>query len=75
MQSYVQGDIRKKQLIASFVEYFQENLENIISVYFQFYNPKLSQESCLYSLYYAGLFSTLIYDTKDPADCFFHRAL
>ena len=46
----------KEQLRASFVEHFKENHENIASVYFQFYNPKLIQEKCyIFSLYYTGL--------------------
>ena len=46
MQGYVQDALRKKELIASFVDHFKKNHENTISVSFQFYIPKLSQERC-----------------------------
>ena len=56
MQGSVQGALRKNKLIASFVEHFKENHENTISVYFQFYIPKLSQETCfILSLLYATI--------------------
>ena len=38
---YVQGALRKKGLIASFVEHFRKSHENTISVFFQCYTPKL----------------------------------
>ena len=44
-QGYVQGALRKKELIAYFVQYFIETHENTKSVCFQSYIPKLSQES------------------------------
>ena len=34
IQDYVQGALRKKELIASFVDHFKENGENIINVCF-----------------------------------------
>ena len=40
LQGYVQGALRKKQLIASFAKHFTENDENIICIVFQFHNPK-----------------------------------
>ena len=39
IQDCVPGALRKKELIASFVEHFKENHENTISVYFQFCIP------------------------------------
>ena len=49
----LQGALRKKQLIASFVEHFEVNHENLISGCFRFYIPKLSPERCFvfYLLY------------------------
>ena len=42
---YAQGALRKKQLKASFVDYFKKIIK-IRHVYFQFYNPKLCSEKC-----------------------------
>ena len=39
IQDCVPGALRKKELIASFVEHFKEHHENTISVYFQFCIP------------------------------------
>ena len=47
---------RKKELIPSFLEHFKENEENTISVCFQFYIPKLTQERCfILSLLYGTM--------------------
>ena len=46
IQDYVQGALRKKQLIASFVKHFTENDGYTICIVFQFHNPKLRQEGC-----------------------------
>ena len=46
IQGCVQGALQKKELIASFVEHFKENRENIVSICFQFYIPKSIQERC-----------------------------
>ena len=46
IQDYVQGALRKKQLIVSFVKHFTENDGNTICIVFQFHNPKLRQEGC-----------------------------
>ena len=68
-----QGALRKKQLIASFVEPFEENHENLISGCFQFYIPKLIQESCfiLYLLYETMYRAQ---DTREATNNFFCRA-
>ena len=42
IKGYVQGTLRKKQLIVSFLKHFTENDENTICIVFQFQNPKLS---------------------------------
>ena len=41
IQGYVQGALWKKELITSFVQQFQENHENTISLCFESYIPKL----------------------------------
>ena len=46
IQDYVQGALRKKQLIASFVKHFTENDGNTTCIVFQFQNLKLRQEVC-----------------------------
>ena len=48
MQGYVQvqGALRKKELIASFVKHFTENHQNTICIVFRFDNANLSQERC-----------------------------
>ena len=47
IQDYVQGALRKKQLIASFVKHFTENDGITTCTVFQFHNPKLRQEGLL----------------------------
>ena len=48
--------VRKKQLIVSFVKHFTKNDENTICIAFQFYNQKLSQETCfIFSLLYGTI--------------------
>ena len=60
IQGYVQGALRKNELIASFIEHFKENRENIIRVCFQFYIPKSSQEVCfILSLLYGTIYRVL----------------
>ena len=46
IQDDVQGALRKKQLIASFVKHFTENDGNTICIVFQFHNPNLRQGGC-----------------------------
>ena len=46
IQDYVQGALRKKQLIASFVKHFTENDGNTTCIVFQFHSPKLGQKRC-----------------------------
>ena len=69
----LQGALRKKHLIASFVEHFEENHANLISGCFQFYFPKLSQERCfiLYLLYKTMCRAQ---DTREAINYFFCRA-
>ena len=61
-------------MTASFVERFKEKHENKICVYFQFYNPKLTQEKwfMLY-IYSAGLCTEC--STKEAIDDFFGREI
>ena len=48
--------VRKKQLIVSFVKHFTKNDENAICIGFQFYNQKLSQETCfIFSVLYGTI--------------------
>ena len=42
-QGYLKDAVRKKQLMFSFVEIFELNLENIRCIDFQFHDAKLSQ--------------------------------
>ena len=59
------GHLRKKELIASFAELFKENHENTISVCFQFYIPKLTQERCfILSLLY-GTMCRVLYERNN----------
>ena len=69
----LQGALRKKQLITSFVEHFEENHANLINGCFQFYIPKLSQERCfiLYLLYKT---ISRAQDTREATNDFFRRA-
>ena len=55
IQDYVQGALRKKQLIASIVKHFTENDGNTICIIFLFHNPKLRQE---------GFFKPYVYYTR-----------
>ena len=45
LQGYLKGALWIKQLIASFVEQFKLNLENIRCIYFQFHVAKGSVDS------------------------------
>ena len=70
LQGYVKGALRRKQLIASFVEQFKLNLENERCLEFQFHVAKLSQYRCFMQLfYYTGLCTGCF--TKEAIDCFF----
>ena len=74
IQDYVQGALRKKQLIASFVKHFTENDGNTICIAFQFHNPKLRQEVCFKPyVYYTRLGRGR--STKEQNDSFLSRAL
>ena len=74
IQDYVQGALRKKQLIGSFVKHFTENDENTICIGFQFHNPKLRQEGCFKPyVYYTRLCRGR--STKEQNDSFLSRAL
>ena len=74
IKGYVQGALRKKQLIVSFVKHFTENDENTICIVFQFCNQKLSLEGCFKPyVYYTRLCTGC--STKEQTDSFFRRAL
>ena len=47
LQNYVKGGIRRKQLIASFVEQFQLTLGNTRCFEFYFHVAKLSKYKCI----------------------------
>ena len=69
----LQNALWKKQLIASFVEHFEENHKNLISGCFQFYIPKLSQERCFIPyLLYETMYRAQ--DTREATNSFFLRA-
>ena len=71
---YVQGALRKKQLIASFLKHFTENDGNTICIVFQFHNPKLRQEGCFKPyVYYTRLGRGR--STKEQNDAYLNRAL
>ena len=46
MLAYMQGGLRKKQLVASFVKHLTKCHKNTICIDFQVDNPKLIQEGC-----------------------------
>ena len=74
IQDYLQGALRKKQLIASFVKHFTENDENTICIVFQFHNPKLRREGCSKPyVYYARL--CRVRSAKEQNDSVLSRAL
>ena len=70
----MQAAVLKKQLTDSFVEYFKENHENTICVYFQFYNPKFIQEKC-FMLYVCSEGLRNGYSTSEAIDNFFWWAI
>ena len=70
----MQGALRKKQLIVSFVKHFTENDINTICIAFQFYNQKLSLEGYFKSYVYYTMLCTGR-STKEQTDGFFRRAL
>ena len=74
IQDYVQGALRKKQLIASLVKHFTENDGNTTCIVFQFHNPKLRQEGYIKPyVYYTRLGRGR--STKEQNDSFLSRAL
>ena len=74
IQDYVQGALRKKQLIASFVKQFTENDGNTTCIVFQFQNLKLRQEVCFKPyVYYTRLGRGR--SKKEQYDSFLSRAL
>ena len=73
-QYYVQGALRKKQLISSFVKYFTENDGNTICIVFQFHNRKLRQEGCFKQYVYYTMLGRGHF-TKEQNDSFLSRAL
>ena len=74
IQDYVQGALRQKQSITSFVKHFTENDGNTTCIVFQFHNPKLRQEGWFKPyVYYTGLGRGR--STKEQYDSFFSRAL
>ena len=74
IKGYVHGNLRKKQLIVSFVKHFTENDENTICIAFQFYNQKLSLEGCFKPYVYCTRLCTGR-SMKEQTDSFFRRAL
>ena len=58
--AYMQGGLRKKQLITSFLKHFMKNKKKHYMCHFQVHNPKLSQEWC---------FKTYIYYTRLCTGC------
>ena len=68
----LQGALRNKQLIASFVEDFDENHENLIRDCLQFYIPKLSQERC-FILYLICETMYRAQDTREATNYFFRK--
>ena len=55
LQAYIKGALRRKKMIASFVEQFQLTLENTRCPEFQFYVANFSQQKCIIQgVYYAG---------------------
>ena len=56
LQGCVKATLRRKQLIASFVEQFKLKLEKTKGIGFQFHVAELSLERCsIQSVYYTGL--------------------
>ena len=69
----LQDALRKKQLITTFVEHFEENHENLVSGCFQFYIPKLSQQRCFIPyLLYDTMYRAQ--DAREATNSFFRRA-
>ena len=66
----MQGALRKKQWIVSFVKHSTDNDENTICIIFQFYNQKLSLEGCCKPYVYKALHRVLYEGTNS----FFRRA-
>ena len=74
IRGYVQGALGNNELLASFVEHFEENHGNTISVCLQCYIPKLSQERCfVLPLCCMGLCKGC--STKEGIDSLFHGSL
>ena len=69
----LQGALRKKQLIAFFVEHFEKIHGNLIRGCFHFYIPKLKKRECfiLYLLYKTMYRAQ---DTREATNYFFPRA-
>ena len=60
-------------MIASFVDHFEENHENLISGSFQFDIPKLRQEMCfIFYLLYQTMY--MAYEKRKATSYFFRRA-
>ena len=72
--AYMQGSLRKKQLIASFVKHLTECHKNTICIDFQVDNPKLIQEGCFKTYIYHKRLRTW-QSTKEAIDSFFCKAL
>ena len=51
---YIKGALRKQQVIASFVEHFEENHEHLVSGCFQFYIFKLNTSCFIYQRPFTG---------------------
>ena len=70
----VQGALRIKRMIASFVDHFRKIIKIQYASTSSFHNPKLSQEKC-FMLYICstGLFKGC--SMKEAIDSFFRRAI
>ena len=63
--------MRKQQVIASFVEHFEENHEHLVSGCFQFYIFKLSHKKCFMLYLLETIYRTQ--DTREATIYFFCR--
>ena len=50
--AYMQGGLRKKQLITSFLKRFTKNQKSTLCISFMVHDPKLSQEGCFKPYFY-----------------------
>ena len=72
LQDYLKGALRKKQLIASFVEQFKLNFESTRCIDFQCLVAKFSQQRFMQFVYYTRLCTR--YSREEAIDSFFRKA-